>query len=199
MLHPYTRVQFINELKGYGVVATRRIPMGTITWVQDRLDQIMDISEVEKLEKVYRDIIDTYTFRDNQGKYVLCWDHGKYINHSFNANCLTTPYNFEIAVRDIEEGEEFTDDYGYLNVSEPFYPDDENTERKVVYPDDLVRFHKDWDAKLEIAFMKILSVDQQLMNLISPEQLETIQAVIGKERKMDSILNCYYEPNGKNH
>lgn len=37
MIHPDTEVRFINPEKGYGLVATKFIPKGTITWVQDDL------------------------------------------------------------------------------------------------------------------------------------------------------------------
>jgi len=35
MIHPDTEVRFINDEIGYGVVAKKLIPKGTITWVQD--------------------------------------------------------------------------------------------------------------------------------------------------------------------
>ena len=39
MLHPHTELRHINQALGYGVVATRLIPRGTIIWVLDKLDQ----------------------------------------------------------------------------------------------------------------------------------------------------------------
>ena len=42
--------------------------------------------------------------------------------------------------------DELTDDYGYLNLTEPFSARSEGTNRSVVYPDDLVNFHKEWDV-----------------------------------------------------
>jgi len=40
MMHPDTEIRFISKEIGYGVVAKKIIPKGTITWVQDELDQI---------------------------------------------------------------------------------------------------------------------------------------------------------------
>ena len=99
MIHPHTELRFINNEIGYGVVATEFIPAGTITWVQDKLDREFLPEEVGSLDPIYQSILDTYTFRNRVGNYILCWDNARYVNHSFNSNCLTTAYDFEIAVR----------------------------------------------------------------------------------------------------
>ncbi|HSU49492.1 MAG TPA: SET domain-containing protein, partial [Segetibacter sp.] len=100
MIHPDTELSFINPQIGYGVVATRFIPMGTITWALDKLDRVFTQAEVDEMDGVYKEILNKYCYRDNQGDLVLCWDHSRYVNHSFNSNCITTAYNFEMAVRD---------------------------------------------------------------------------------------------------
>lgn len=192
MIHPDTEIQFISDEIGYGVVATKFIPKGTVTWVQDELDQIFTQEEVDKMKPLSREMIDKYTFRNNKGNYVMCWDLSKYVNHSFKSNCLSTAYDFEIAVRDIHPGEELTDDYGYLNVTEAFHPKDEGTSRTRVFPDDLLNFHKDWDLKLEEAFEDFKSVKQPLQALISVEIMKKIESVVLGKTPMDSILNLYY-------
>ena len=115
----------------------------------------------------YQEIVDTYTYRNKNGNRVLLWDNGRFVNHSFNSNCLLTAYNnFEIAIRDIEVGEQLTDDYGYLNIIEPFSAADEGTERTVVYPDDNLRYHKIWDDQLLNVFdKKYHNINQPLKNL----------------------------------
>ena len=192
MIHPSTTVEFISKEKGYGVVATEFIPRGTITWVQDKLDREFTLNEAINLGPDYASIIETYSFRNQQGNYVLCWDIGRYVNHSFHSNCLTTPYNFEIAIRDIEKGEELTDDYGYLNISEPFEAIDEGSDRKVVYPDDLIRMFPEWDHKLESSFPFIAKVDQPLHKFLPTDIQLIIQRVLKGEEKLESIINCYY-------
>lgn len=192
MIHPNTELQFINKEVGYGVVATAFIPAGTITWVLDKLDREFSRKELDALEPIYQNILDTYTFRDNKGRYILCWDNARYVNHSFNSNCLTTAYDFEIAIRDIAIGEQLTDDYGYLNIPTPFRGMDEGTRRKVVYPDDLLKYYKLWDKKLQSVFHKILHLPQPLQPLI-PDQLwkKVTQVALGKS-EMESIINNYY-------
>ena len=144
------------------------------------------------MDDIYKDILDFYTFRNNQGNFVLCWDNGRYVNHSFNSNCLTTAYDFEIAIRDIHPGEQLTDDYGYLNITEPFKPIPEKSRRKIVYPDDLVKYSKMWDKKLEKSFRQIPHKEQALRSLISNEVWQKIEAIARGKEEMESILNCYY-------
>lgn len=199
MIHPFTELKFISEQKGYGVVAKQFIPKGTITWVQDSLDMVFDQKKLAELGPNYASIIDTYSFRDNQGNFVLCWDLAKYVNHSFNSNCLSTPYNFEIAIRDIHRGEELTDDYGYLNITEPFEAMPEGGARTVVYPDDLLRYHKIWDEKIADAMPLLNSVDQPLMYFIDEATQTKVQAILAGKETMESILTCYYDPQQTAH
>lgn len=195
MIHPLTELKFISNEIGYGVVAREFIPKGTITWVLDKLDREFSPFEIQTMEPIYQEILDFYTFRNNNGNYVLCWDNGRYVNHSFNSNCLTTAYDFEIAIRDILPGEQLTDDYGYLNIPYPFRGIDEGTRRKIVYPDDLVKYHKIWDKKIEKAFPLITKVNQPLRTLISDERWKEIEAIEKGEKQMLSILHNFY-PNG---
>lgn len=191
-MHPHTEVRFISNETGYGVVATKFIPKGTITWVQDELDQVYTQQQIEKMKPLSQQMIDKYTFRNNKGNYVMCWDISKYVNHSFKSSCLSTAYDFEIAVRDIQPGEELTDDYGYLNVTEAFEAKDEGTERTTVYPDDLVNFHEKWDQQLEEAFVKIDKVEQPLHELLPLKTREKLSMILKGKEPMDSILNLYY-------
>lgn len=195
VIHPNTELKHISNEVGYGVVATKFIPAGTITWVLDKLDREFKPLEFQEMDPLYQNILDTYSFRNNQGNMVLCWDNGRYVNHSFNSNCLTTAYDFEIAIRDIHPGEQLTDDYGYLNISEPFRGIDEGTRRKVVYPDDLLKYYKVWDKKIQRVLGNILKVDQALESLVADETWKEIEAVIKGEVEMKSILSNYY--NGK--
>ena len=195
MIHPNTELKFISREVGYGVVATSLIPAGTITWVLDKLDREFSPHDFQNMEPIYQNILDTYTFRNNQGNFVLCWDNGRFVNHSFNSNCLTTAYDFEIAVRDIQPGEQLTDDYGYLNIPYPFRGIDEGTKRKVVYPDDLKKYHKVWDKKIKNVFGHITQLDQPLKELLSDKMWNKIEKINTGELELDSILTNYYEGN----
>ena len=193
MIHPHTRLQFISEAVGHGVVATERIPKGTITWAKDPLDQTLDQEAVDALGPPFRPMLDHFTYRDNQGRYVLCWDHGRYINHSAFPNCITTAYDFEIAVRDIEPNEQLTNDYGFLNLEYPFesFPEP-GTDRRLILPDDLMRHYDRWDQQLQNAFPHFNAVEQALAFLIPVATLGTARAVARGEAEMASILSFFY-------
>ena len=193
MIHPHTELRFISPEIGYGVVATKFIPRGTITWAYDQLDRSFTPDQVGNMDSVYKDILHKYCYRDHLGNYVLCWDISRFVNHSFNSNCISTAYNFELAVRDIYPGEELTDDYGYLNCSEPFECLPEvNTTRTSVMPNDLLHFYKEWDAKLKTAFTCFNKVSQPLAFLIGQSCRYKVAAIAAGIETMDSILNCFY-------
>lgn len=197
MIHPDTEVRFISDEIGYGIVATKLIPEGTITWVQDELDQVYTPAQVAEMSPSTQEMIDKFTFRNNQGNFVLCWDTAKYVNHSFNSNCISTAYDFEIAIRDIQPGEELTDDYGYLNVTQAFKAKNEGVPRTIVYPDDLVNFHEEWDAKLERSFLKLNKVAQPLEMLLPNKIKAVVKQILKGEKELDSILNLYYSEKEK--
>ena len=193
MIHPKTELKFINKEIGYGVVATEFIPAGTITWVLDKLDREFSPKEMSSLEPIYKNILETYSYRNSKGNYVLCWDYGRFVNHSFNSNCLSTAYEFEIAIRDIHPGEQLTDDYGYLNISEPVKGIDEGTKRKIVYPNDLLKYHKIWDKKITRVFNKITEFEQPLRDIIPNDTWTMVIDIIDGRKEMSSILANYYD------
>ena len=193
MIHPDTELRFISPEIGFGVVATKKIPKGTITWVQDDLDQVFTPRQVQRMGPRMQQLIDIYCFRNRKGQFVLCWDHARFVNHSFNSNCLSTCYDFEFAVRDILPGEQLTDDYGYLNVSQPFQPLDEGTERKLVYRDDVLRMAPVWDQQLQETFPLMTSVEQPLADLLSPRTRNTALAIAQGRCRADSIASLYHE------
>lgn len=197
MIHPNTELRFISPEIGYGVVATAFIPKGTITWAFDPLDRIFTLDQIAKLPSMFQNVLDRYSYRDHEGNYVLCWDHARFVNHSFNSNCISTAYNFELAVRDIYPGEELTDDYGYLNVTEPFecLPEP-GTSRTKVMPDDLLHFYPEWDAQLVEAFKHYNKAEQPLSPLIERKYRHKVSLIAAGNVEMDSILNCYYNGSG---
>ena len=193
MIHPHTKLAFISDEVGYGVVATSLLKKGTITWILDKLDREFTPQQVDKLDTIYKDILEKYSYKNNKGNDVLCWDNARFVNHSFKSNCLTTAYDFEIAIRDIQPGEQLTDDYGYLNVSEPFRGIDEGTKRKVVYPDDVLKYAKNWDKLLINALKRTPKVPQALSPLISRELWQKIDNINTGKEVMQSIATCYFK------
>jgi len=193
MIHPDTELQFISPEIGFGVVATKFIPKGTITWAFDSLDQIISPQTLEQMHPLQKVFLDKYCYRDPQGYYVLCGDHARFVNHSFRSSCISTAYDCELAVRDIYPGEELTDDYGYLNPTEPFdcLPEP-GCSRTQVLPNDLLNFHAGWDAQLVDAFACFDGVAQPLLPLLAPQHRQQVLAVAAGKQRMESILSCHY-------
>jgi len=193
MIIPCTKVVYINDVKGFGIVATAPIPRGTVTWVFDELDRVFSPKQLQKLHPACRESVIQYSYRNNSGHFVFCWDNEKYINHSFHPNCCHTPYNIEIAIRDIAPGDELTNDYGFLNIIEPFTADPEGTNRDTVYPDDLRHYSGQWDLELRAAFAHFSFVEQPLQHLIADQKWLLLQDIASGKRKLDSIRTCLFE------
>ena len=93
-------------------------------------------------------------------------------------------------MRDIAPGEEITDDYGTLNLEEPFtclcgVPDC----RGQVEPDDPERCAAEWDRLIAGAFPAIDKVDQPLWDLV--REKDAIRQVLAGKVALPSILNHY--------
>ncbi|NOU96438.1 SET domain-containing protein-lysine N-methyltransferase [Paenibacillus sp. LMG 31456] len=194
MMHPHTELRYIDELIGFGVFATQFIPKGTLTWALDDLDQILDPEVVDALDDDRKKLVLKYSYRNQNGKFILCWDNGRYVNHSFHANCIGTAYEVEIAIRDIYPGEQLTDDYGSLNVDEPFdcLPE-EGTDRSRVMPGDLLQFADLWDAQALEAFRHYNEVEQPLAPLIRPEFRDKVEIASRQNILLDSIREIYFD------
>lgn len=192
MIIPCTKVAYINDTKGNGVVATDTIPLGTVTWIFDDLDREIPMSRLRCMSEPCRDAVLTYSYRNNKGNLIFCWDNERFINHSFKPNCCLTPYRFELAIRDIQPGEELTNDYGTLNIIAPFPVDSESGDRSVVYPDDLLRYNAAWDQQLQAAFHRFLHVEQPLRQLFSPETWQLAESIARGDNVMASVKECYF-------
>ncbi|MBF9140032.1 SET domain-containing protein [Hymenobacter properus] len=193
MIHPDTELRFISPEIGFGVVAVKLIPKGTITWVFDSLDEVFSPAALADMHPLQQAFLEKYSYRDHNGDYVLCGDHSRFVNHSFRSSCISTAYNCELAVRDILPGEELTDDYGYLNLTEPFdcLPEP-GSPRTQALPDDLLHFHAQWDAQLIDAFQQFNHVPQPLLPLLDATHRKQVLAVAAGQQPMESILSCYY-------
>jgi hypothetical protein len=192
MLHPHTELRFVSPEIGHGVFATQDIPKGTITWVRDELDRVFVPSEIQKLSPPNLENLLKYTYRDKNGDYFFCWDLTRYINHSYRPNSMLTAQGFEIAIRDIKEGDEITNDYGTLNIIEPFICANGPHQRESVKPDDLTRFFKDWDELINSALKLQSFVPQPLRNFLTLEQNENLRKIQLGLMQNPSVLENYF-------
>lgn len=196
MLHPHTELRFVSTEIGYGIFATEHIPKGTITWVKDELDRVISKDEVKKLSPANLENLMRYTYRNSVGDFFFCWDLTRYVNHSYIPNSMLTALGFEIAVRDILIGEEITNDYGTFNIIEKFKcANGPDHERDYVCPDDLARYHRQWDDLIAEAFPLLRKVEQPLSKFLTSSQEKEVMHIESGEKSMPSVLTNLYRGN----
>lgn len=107
-----------SEIDGFGLFADQFIPAGTVVWrFVLGVDSVVDPELVDTLSPVPREFFQKYAYLDLRvGKYVICGDDARFVNHSTTPNLLDRyppgePYGLDIAVTDINPGEELTSDY----------------------------------------------------------------------------------------
>lgn len=127
MMHPHTERRFVSRAVGWGVFALRPLPKGTITWVMDPEDRPYKDQRLpahwtgadpgrERTDPDAR-----FLYQDKRGQLIMLGDHARYVNHSCDPTTAGgRDDRFSIALRDIAEGEELTEDYGELVAFEPF-------------------------------------------------------------------------------
>jgi hypothetical protein len=167
MIHPNTEVRWVSTELGYGVFATARIPIGTIVYAWDPLEIEIEPGDPRLTAPAMASFIERYSYVDPRGVRVVSWDNAKYVNHSCKPNSMSTGYGFEVAVRDIERGEEITDEYGMFNLPAPMKVTCcASGCRNIVSGDDLEKYHADWDAVVRAALMSVHDVEQPLWPLL---------------------------------
>lgn len=170
MMHPCARVSFVSPQIGYGVYATEFIPAGTIVYAQDALEIEVFPDDPRLADPTLAEPIEKYSYIDARGVRLISWDVAKYVNHCCAPNTMSAGYGFEIALRDIEPGEELTDEYGMFNMTHALdcYCGAPGC-RKVVRASDLDVHHAAWDAALQRALQRLRHVPQPLAGLVDED------------------------------
>jgi hypothetical protein len=163
LFHPDVELRIVDPLVGRGLFATRAIPMGTVTWVFCALEQVLDPLGYSLLSAPYRSYLDKYSYATRSGERILCCDLGRYINHSCEPNTLTLRNaEIELAIRDIQPGEELTDDYGTFRTEDMVCRCGQRSCRGVVRGDDWDRHGRRWSRAVERAAEQAVRVPQPL-------------------------------------
>ena len=170
VIHPDVSLAFINDAVGFGLIASRPLPAGTITWCQDALDICLTPERLVALGPLYDAQVDRYAWTDAQGDRILCWDIGRYMNHGCRANSMSPGLSFEVALRDIAAGEEILCDYGTLNLDAGFDCACGFAGcRGRVKPRDFDTYAEVWDAQLQAVFPRVMRVPQALGGLLDAD------------------------------
>lgn len=164
MIHPDTELCWISAEIGHGVRATRRIARGTLTWVRCSLDRMLTRAELDALGPQYRPFVVRYSYVDHLDRHVLCWDAGRHINHHCDANSRALGLDAQIAIRNIESGEQLTCDYGECNLAEPLACHCGSSGcRSSITAADLRALAERWDAEVRAAVAAATELDQPLL------------------------------------
>lgn len=190
MIHPQTCVKYVNSEIGYGVYATALIPKGTIVYVRDPLDVDISPQEFEAMDECYRLIAERYSFIDEKGHHVVSWDSAKYVNHRCDFNTISSGYGFEIAVRDIAEHEEITDEYGLFNLDIDMSCRCGSANcRKVVRANDVNRYYRKWDRIVSDALKYASQVSQPLWEYMDAETKNSLCDYLEGRSRYLSVRN----------
>ena len=167
MIHPSTELRLVSPHVGYGVFASQLIPKGSLVFVQDPLDIEITPEQYQELNETSRQLAEKYSYIDARGNRILSWDAGKYVNHSCNPNTMSTAWGFEVALRDIEAGEEITDEYALFNLEwEMDCCCGHNPCRGKIRPDDAWMHYRIWDRSIRSALAAIPTVEQPLISCL---------------------------------
>src|SRR5690606_7762543 len=98
-------------------------------------------------------------------------------------------YGFEIAIRDIQKGEQITDEYGIFNLTYPMEVSCGSANcRKVIKPDDFDTYYKEWDNKIRKSIVRLFEVEQPLMSFVEKESREELDSFF---QNPDSYKSVY--------
>lgn len=101
-----------SSIHGIGVYTAVAIPAGSLVWeYHPPVDWEIPPDEMESIPEPYQSRFRHFSYLDESGVYILCGDNAKFMNHSFEPNCLDVPPDSCVTLRDIEAGEELTCDY----------------------------------------------------------------------------------------
>ena len=195
MMHPDSEAQSVDSNQGTGVVATRHIPAGTLVWIPGETDQVLSLQQVSAMPENRRAYLAEYAYLTNEGTYIVSNDIARFVNHSCNANSLSVAgLEVSIAVRDIQEGEEITEEYGLYYANGGF----ENCNcgslncRHNITKDDIRQYGDDWDRKILASFSLLPAVKQPLWPYIAPSVRKQIESILANKIGVPSCktLKC---------
>lgn len=188
MIHPNTELRLVDAQIGYGVFASSPIPKGSILYVQDQLEIRVSPELYVKLDHASRAAVEKYSFIDPEGTRILSWDIAKYVNHSCSPNSLSTVWGFEIAIRDIEAGEEITDDYGLFNLEwEMECSCGQKDCRKSIRADQAKHLYRKWDREIRSAMSQFEMVTQPLLPCMDEQTRVAAFEYLSSKRKYRSV------------
>jgi SET domain-containing protein len=114
-----------SPIHGLGLYAVEPIRRGTEVWrFTPGFDLDLDLACLDELPRDQQEWLRHYGYVDPRlGRFILCCDDARYINHSDTPNIASDfgqeLHGVDVAVRDIEAGEEITIDYDVVEGARP--------------------------------------------------------------------------------
>ena len=190
MLHPDTELRFVSPAIGYGVFAKKRIPRGTYLWSLSPLERNFTRAQYDAFPEPIRKIVAHHGVLTAEGDLFMSWDNAIYINHSCEP-AIRTAGNFEIAVRDLEPGDEVTCDYGALNTWLMECLCGAASCRRLIYAEDVLTLGARWDEEARRALTEAGRVAQPLLVYAFEADRLQHQAMITDPARMPSHVINY--------
>jgi SET domain-containing protein len=104
-----------SKIHGIGLFAKDRIREGSLVWKYNpAIDVLLSCQAVERMPQPLRDFMLHYASRIAPDLYMLCGDDARFVNHHpiGNIACQDNTIDCDdIALRDIEAGEEIVENY----------------------------------------------------------------------------------------
>lgn len=118
MLRVKTTLRY-SKLHGIGLFADQFIPKGTVTWQYDSgFDPSFSKEQIESLDELNKSQFLKYGYFDySLDKFILCSDDQRYINHSSKKYNISSTPEADVALRDINIGEELFCNYNHYEPS----------------------------------------------------------------------------------
>jgi SET domain-containing protein len=113
-----------SPIAGIGLFAGEDIARGTITWrFMPGYDRMLTAREMSALPEPARSALLDHVYLDAEsGLFVLCMDNARFMNHADDPNTKGIHDDgkiegYDVATRDIAEGEELTCDYNAFDAN----------------------------------------------------------------------------------
>lgn len=193
MIHPHTCLRYISDDMGYGLFATAFIPKGTIVYVKDALEIELSPAAYLAHSPAMQEVIEKYSYIDERGYRILSWDTAKYVNHCCQCNTMSTGYGFEIAIRDIQPGEEVTDEYGLFNLEyEMPLACTKPGCRGMIRVEDPELLADQWDKQVRDALEVLFDHHQPMLDLLDDTTLEGLVDFVQDADAYKSVRTLRY-------
>jgi uncharacterized protein len=101
-----------SPIHGVGVFTAEPLPAGKKIWeFTPDVDWRLTPDDLASFPEPYQSKMRSWCYLDDDGRYVLCGDNARFMNHTDNPNCDDPEGIFTVTNRLIPAGEELTCDY----------------------------------------------------------------------------------------